>query len=106
MLAAIAIVVGVSVLAFSLLHLLPGDPVLVMVGDSGAPPERLAELRRQLGLDDPLAVQYARPSCGSAVPPGPQGEGGSSTGWFGIGRSPSLRTASSELPLRSTSAGS
>jgi ABC-type dipeptide/oligopeptide/nickel transport system permease component len=50
----------VSVLAFSLLHLLPGDPVLVMVGDSGAPPERLVELRRQLGLDDPLAVQYAR----------------------------------------------
>jgi ABC-type dipeptide/oligopeptide/nickel transport system permease component len=59
-LAAIAVGLGVSVLAFSLLHLLPGDPVLVMVGDSGDPPERVAELRRQLGLDDPLPVQYGR----------------------------------------------
>ena len=31
-----------------------------MLGDSGAPPERIAELRVQLGLDDPPVVQYAR----------------------------------------------
>ena len=47
-------------MAFSLLHLLPGDPALVMLGDSGDPPERIAELRAQLGLDDPLVVQYSR----------------------------------------------
>jgi ABC-type dipeptide/oligopeptide/nickel transport system permease component len=60
LLAAIPVVLGVSILAFSLLHLLPGDPALVMLGDSGDPPERIAELRVQLGLDDPLVVQYAR----------------------------------------------
>lgn len=60
LLAAIPVMLGVSILTFSLLHLLPGDPVLVMLGDSGDPPERIAELRAQLGLDDPLVVQYAR----------------------------------------------
>ena len=60
LLAAIPVVLGVSLLAFSLVHLLPGDPVLVMLGESGGPPERISELRAQLGLDDPLVVQYAR----------------------------------------------
>jgi ABC-type microcin C transport system permease subunit YejB len=60
LLAAIPVVLRVSILTFSLLHLLPGDPALVMLGDSGDPPERIAELRMQLGLDDPLVVQYAR----------------------------------------------
>ena len=60
LLAAIPVVLGVSVMAFALLHLLPGDPALVMLGDSGGPPERIAELRAQLGLDDPLVLQYAR----------------------------------------------
>jgi hypothetical protein len=59
-LAAVSVKLGVSILAFALLQLLPGDPALVMLGDSGAPPERIAELRVQLGLDDPLLVQYAR----------------------------------------------
>jgi peptide/nickel transport system permease protein len=60
LLTGIAVALGVSVLSFSLLHLLPGDPVLVMLGDSGHPPERIAELRTELGLEDPVAVQYAR----------------------------------------------
>jgi peptide/nickel transport system permease protein len=60
LLAGIAVALGVSVLTFALLHLLPGDPVLVMLGDSGHPPERIAELRAELGLDDPIALQYAR----------------------------------------------
>jgi hypothetical protein len=60
LLAAIPVVLGVSVMAFALLHLLPEDPALVMLGDSGGPPERIAELRAQLGLDDPLVLQYAR----------------------------------------------
>jgi peptide/nickel transport system permease protein len=60
LLAAIPVMLGVSVLTFSLLHLLPGDPALVLLGDSGDPPERIAALRLELGLDDPLVVQYAR----------------------------------------------
>jgi ABC-type dipeptide/oligopeptide/nickel transport system permease component len=54
------VTLGVSVLTFSLLHLLPGDPVLVMLGDAGHPPERIAELRTERGLEDPVAVQYVR----------------------------------------------
>lgn len=60
LLAAIPVVLGVSILTFSALHLLPGDPVTVMLGESGDSPERVTELRAQLGLDDPIAVQYAR----------------------------------------------
>jgi peptide/nickel transport system permease protein/oligopeptide transport system permease protein len=60
LLAAIPVVLGVSLLTFFALHLLPGDPVLVMLGESGDSPERVTELRAQLGLDDPIAVQYAR----------------------------------------------
>ncbi len=60
LLAAIPVVLGVSILTFSALHLLPGDPVTVMLGESGDSPERVSELRAQLGLDDPIAVQYAR----------------------------------------------
>jgi ABC-type dipeptide/oligopeptide/nickel transport system permease component len=60
LLAGIAVALGVSMLTFSLLHLLPGDPVLVMLGDAEYSSERVAELRADLGLDDPVAVQYAR----------------------------------------------
>jgi peptide/nickel transport system permease protein len=47
----------VSVLIFSLIHLTPGDPVLVMLGEEATPEARDA-LRRQLGFDQPLPVQY------------------------------------------------
>jgi peptide/nickel transport system permease protein len=47
----------VSVLIFSLIHLTPGDPVLVMLGEEATPEARDA-LRRQLGFDRPLPVQY------------------------------------------------
>jgi ABC-type dipeptide/oligopeptide/nickel transport system permease component len=60
LLAAIPVVLGVSILTFSALHLLPGDPVMVMLGESADSPERAAALRAQLGLDDPIAVQYVR----------------------------------------------
>ena len=49
---------GVATLVFVLLHVVPGDPVDVMIGESAAPAAR-AELRAKLGLDEPLAVQYA-----------------------------------------------
>jgi peptide/nickel transport system permease protein len=49
---------GVSVLAFALVHFVPGDPAAVMLGER-ATPESIAQLRRELGLDRPLPVQYA-----------------------------------------------
>ncbi len=53
----------VSVIIFSIMHALPGDPVQLMLAgaESGSvTPERQAELREQLGLDDPLPIQYGR----------------------------------------------
>lgn len=47
----------VSFLSFLLLDLVPGDPVLRLVGFNAAP-EVQAEVRAELGLDDPLAVRY------------------------------------------------
>lgn len=49
---------GVTVLAFVLIHLIPGDPVEILVGERGIDPQRHAELRAQMGLDRPLIVQY------------------------------------------------
>jgi ABC-type dipeptide/oligopeptide/nickel transport system permease component len=53
----------VSVVIFSIMHALPGDPVQLMLAgaESGSvTPERQEELREQLGLNDPLPVQYGR----------------------------------------------
>lgn len=49
-------VFGVSLMVFLLIHLVPGDPVEVMLGESAQPADRAA-LRAQLGLDRPLATQ-------------------------------------------------
>lgn len=54
------VVVGVSVVVFSIVHLLPGDPVLAILSGANATPEQERELRAQLRLDDPLPVQYVR----------------------------------------------
>ncbi|MGB7220355.1 MAG: nickel ABC transporter permease [Vicinamibacterales bacterium] len=53
----IPVLLGVATLVFSLLHLVPGDPVQAMLGDS-ASPQDVSELRGRLGLDRPLLVQY------------------------------------------------
>jgi ABC-type dipeptide/oligopeptide/nickel transport system permease component len=53
----IPVLVGVATLVFSLIHLVPGDPVQAMLGES-ASPEDVAQLRGRLGLDRPLYVQY------------------------------------------------
>jgi peptide/nickel transport system permease protein len=55
MLVPVLIVVGVVV--FGLVHLTPGDPAAVILGDR-ATPEAIARLRDQLGLNDPLPVQF------------------------------------------------
>lgn len=48
---------GVSILVFLMLHLIPGDPALLILGEH-ASKASLAILREQMGLDKPLAVQY------------------------------------------------
>ena len=58
LLQAIPVLIGISVLTFLMLHLVPGDPVLIFAGDKPMTEERAAELRHQLGLDRPLWVQY------------------------------------------------
>lgn len=54
---AVPVVLGVATLVFLLIHLVPGDPVDAMLGESAVAADK-AELRRELGLDRPLAVQY------------------------------------------------
>jgi ABC-type dipeptide/oligopeptide/nickel transport system permease component len=56
----IPILWGVATLVFAMLYVLPGDPVSAMLSQSGASAETMARLRQQLGLDDPLLVQYWR----------------------------------------------
>jgi len=53
----VPVLVGVATLVFSLIHLVPGDPVEAMLGES-ASRQDVANLRQQLGLDRPLYVQY------------------------------------------------
>jgi ABC-type dipeptide/oligopeptide/nickel transport system permease component len=48
----------VSVAIFLMVHLTPGDPVQVMMGQSGASAEEMDQIREQLGLNDSLPVQY------------------------------------------------
>ena len=50
---------GVTILAFSLIRLIPGDPIELMVGERGIEASRHAELRAQYGFDRPLLEQYA-----------------------------------------------
>jgi len=51
------VILGVLVLTFLLIHLVPGDPVEVMLGDSASVTDREA-LREQLGLNQPLLTQF------------------------------------------------
>ena len=58
-LTAIPVLLGVSVLVFGFIHLIPGDPAVTMLGER-ATPEKVAEIRARLGLDRPLWEQYVR----------------------------------------------
>ena len=51
--------IGITLLAFSLIHLIPGDPVQVMAGERRLDPAFHAEVLHRLGLDRPLWEQYA-----------------------------------------------
>ncbi len=49
--------VAASVLIFAFIHLVPGDPIYVLLGDT-ATPEQVDLVRHQLGLDQPIVLQY------------------------------------------------
>lgn len=58
MLSLIPTIVGISVISFFLIRLIPGDPVLLMLGERGADPAVYMEMKRNLGLDLPIYQQY------------------------------------------------
>ena len=59
LLSTVLVMAIVAVFIFLLLHLSPGDPAAIIVGDN-ATPAQIDAVRRQLGLDDPLSLQFVR----------------------------------------------
>ena len=57
LLATIPAIAVVAVLVFMLLRLTPGDPAAILAGDA-ASPEQIAQIRANLGLEEPLLVQF------------------------------------------------
>jgi peptide/nickel transport system permease protein len=57
---AIPVLLGISVVLFSVLALAPGDPFEELATNANVPPEVAQRLRAQFGLDDPLPVRYVR----------------------------------------------
>jgi peptide/nickel transport system permease protein len=53
----VPVLIGIATLVFLMLHLVPGDPAQMMLGES-APPSDVADLRTRLGMDRPLYIQY------------------------------------------------
>ena len=64
--ALVPVAIGVATLTFAIIHLVPGDPVIAMLGETAAPAD-IVGMRRQLGLDRPLLTQYAAYLGGLAV---------------------------------------
>ena len=52
-------IIGIITITFLLMYVVPGDPVRILMGQRGDP-ETIAMIRKQMGLDDPLPVQYFR----------------------------------------------
>ena len=50
--------IGITLLVFVLIRLIPGDPIETMAGEHGIDPARLAQLRSEYGFDRPVLVQY------------------------------------------------
>jgi len=70
----LVVVAGVVLLVSVMIHIAPGDPAMLLVGDSPVPREQLEQIRRDLGLDRPIAVQivsnlvrFARGDLGSSL---------------------------------------
>jgi ABC-type dipeptide/oligopeptide/nickel transport system permease component len=60
LLATVPVLFGVTLAVFSMLFLVPGDPVKMMLAEFVTSPEQVAQMRAQLHLDEPLPVQYGR----------------------------------------------
>lgn len=56
--ALIPVLLGVTLIIFTLLYITPGDPALIMLSDEAATPEAIAQIHEELGLDDPFWVRY------------------------------------------------
>ncbi len=61
----IPVIVGITLASFVLIHLVPGDPIRIMLGGKVSE-ERIAEINRDLGIDRPLHVQYVDFVTGAA----------------------------------------
>ena len=59
-LAVVPVLFGVTLAVFSMLFLVPGDPVKMMLAEFVTSPDQIAEMRAQLHLDEPLPQQYGR----------------------------------------------
>ncbi|MBR0442313.1 MAG: ABC transporter permease [Firmicutes bacterium] len=57
--ALIPVIIGVTLIVYFIMSLAPGDPATTILGDQ-ATPEAIAQLREEMGLNDPIIVQYAR----------------------------------------------
>src|SRR3954466_9129603 len=51
--------IGITLLVFVLIRLIPGDPIETMAGERGIDPVRHEQLRKEYGFDQPVLVQYA-----------------------------------------------
>ena len=58
LLSLIPTLVGISVISFFIIRMIPGDPVMLMLGERGADPAVYAEMKKNLGLDLPIYKQY------------------------------------------------
>jgi peptide/nickel transport system permease protein len=65
-LALVPVALGVATMTFAIIHLVPGDPVTAMLGETAAPTD-IVGMRRQLGLDRPLLEQYVAYLGGLAI---------------------------------------
>ena len=50
--------IGVTLISFAFIRVLPGDPIIVMAGERGVTPERYKELQEQFGFDRPMLAQF------------------------------------------------
>jgi len=59
-LAVVPVLFGVTLAVFSMLFLVPGDPVKIMLAEFVTNPDQVAQMRAQLHLDEPVILQYGR----------------------------------------------
>ncbi|MDR7482506.1 MAG: ABC transporter permease [Armatimonadota bacterium] len=60
LLAMVPLLFGISVVIFAIIRLVPGDPIVIMIGAENATPDEVVRLRQVLGLDQPIPIQYLK----------------------------------------------